>query len=67
MNPPSSTPSKALVTRNEALPDIQNWHEATMLQRQICMGIHLSGPTFFETSCEGSSAKRKDIKNTVFP
>lgn len=38
-----------------------------MLHRQICVGIHLSGPTFFERSCEGSSAKRKDIKKTVFP
>jgi hypothetical protein len=55
------------VTRNDAFPEIQNWHEATILHRQICMGIHRSGPIFFETSCEGSSANRKDIRNTVLP
>jgi hypothetical protein len=40
---------------------------ATIDQRVICSGIQRSGPIFFDTSCEGSSARRKENRKMVFP
>lgn len=67
MNPPCSTPSSALQTRNDSRPLSQNCAAATKLQRVSCIGIHLSGPIHLETSCEGSSEQRNASLNTVFP
>lgn len=50
MNPPCSTPSSALQTRNDSRPLSQNCAAATKLQRVSCIGIHLSGPIHLETS-----------------
>lgn len=40
---------------------------ATTDQRTIWMGIHRSGPIFFDTSWEGSSARRKDRRKMLLP
>lgn len=50
MKPPCNIPRIALVAKNDDLPDSQNCVQATRLQSVNCIGIHLSGPTHFETS-----------------
>lgn len=37
------------------------------LKMMTWIGIHLSGPRRFETSCEGSSATKKPSLDKVFP
>lgn len=72
-----------LVVRNVVLPLSQNWLSATILQRVNCTGssaaaqcmeiahtwhgIQMSGPTLFETNCDGNSAMRNERRNNVFP
>lgn len=63
----SSSPSRALVAKKLPRPRRAHWEQATTDQRQICVGIQRSGPTFLDTSCEGSSASRNDTRKTVFP
>lgn len=67
MNPPCNTPRMALVARKEDLPESQNCEQATMLHMDNCMGIHRSGPTHFDTSCDGSSDNRNASLNTDCP
>lgn len=58
MNPPSKTPSNALVAKNDALPVILTWHIAITLQMIIWVGTQISTPTRLEISCEGISISR---------
>jgi hypothetical protein len=63
----SKRPRRARVARKPDLPDRKHWNIATRDQTHIWIGIHLSGPIFLDMSCDGSSARRKAIKKTVFP
>jgi hypothetical protein len=36
-------------------------------QSTIWIGIHRSGPSFFDTSWDGSSARRKLMRKTTVP
>lgn len=67
MKPPCRNPRSARVARKLALPDRAAWLMATIDQTVSCIGTHRSGPIFFDTSCDGSSARRKVILKTVFP
>ena len=63
----SRIPSKARVAQNDLFPDSAACDIATTDHNEICVGIQRSGPTFLETSWEGNSAKRKQIRKIVFP
>ena len=44
-----------------------HWDMATTDHKTIWMGIHRSGPIFLDTSWDGSSAKRNEIKKMLCP
>jgi hypothetical protein len=44
-----------------------HWEMATTDQMTIWMGIHRSGPIFLDTSCDGSSARRKATRKMTLP
>ena len=60
INPPSMMPSKLRVKKNVLRPVIRLYEQATTLQHTICIGIQLSGPSFLDMSCGGSSASKND-------
>lgn len=55
------------MARKDARPLSQNWQPEMIEKMMIWMGIHLSGPSRFETSCDGSSAIRKPSFDSVLP
>jgi hypothetical protein len=67
MKPPSNMPSKERVARKLALPVRADWQMATIDQRQICVGIQRSGPTYLLTSWDGNSAQAKETMKTIVP
>lgn len=67
IKPPSSAPIKALVTKNEALPDIQAWVHDTRLQAIIIRGRTLRNPYRLIRSWTGNSAAKNRTSWTVWP
>jgi len=55
------------VARKLTRPVRAHCEVATTDQRTIWIGIHRSGPIFFDTSWEGSSARRKDRRKMLLP
>lgn len=60
MKPPSIRPSSARVKKNVLRPVKRDWQDATIDQHIIWIGIQLSGPSFLDIICDGSSAHRKE-------
>ena len=55
------------VTRKLVLPVKAHCDAATIDHNTICIGIHRSGPSFLDTSWDGSSANRNEMRKMLFP